>query len=282
MILPGNFATQKKPDVRRDRVSSESRPLKTDSRPRLAPWPAQRRHQEFLTTQKVLILGAGKIGALISGFLAECRDYEVHVADVNGNAANSVVAAHGLPNLHAYELDAANPALLEAHLREHPADTIISSLPYFCNPTVAEIARAQLHYFDLTEDVAVTGRASISAGADHAFIPQCGLAPGFISIVTNDLIDHFESIDNVKMRVGALPVHPSNALKYSLTWSTDGLINEYGNLCEALRGGGGRGCAAGRSRAIELDGLLYEAFNTSGGLGTLADTYRGRVRDHEL
>ena len=36
--------------------------------------------------QKVLILGAGKIGALISGFLAECRDYEVHVADVNGNA----------------------------------------------------------------------------------------------------------------------------------------------------------------------------------------------------
>ena len=56
--------------------------------------------------QKVLILGAGKIGALISGFLAECRDYEVHVADVNGNAANSVVAAHGLPNLHAYELDA--------------------------------------------------------------------------------------------------------------------------------------------------------------------------------
>ena len=70
--------------------------------------------------QKVLILGAGKIGALISGFLAECRDYEVHVADVNGNAANSVVAAHGLPNLHAYELDASNPALLEAHLREHP------------------------------------------------------------------------------------------------------------------------------------------------------------------
>ena len=34
--------------------------------------------------QRVLILGAGKIGALISGLLAECLDYEVHVADVNG------------------------------------------------------------------------------------------------------------------------------------------------------------------------------------------------------
>ena len=51
--------------------------------------------------QQVLILGAGKIGALISGFLAESRDYDVHVADVSGNAANAVVAAHGLPNLHA-------------------------------------------------------------------------------------------------------------------------------------------------------------------------------------
>ncbi|MGH7254442.1 MAG: saccharopine dehydrogenase family protein, partial [Nitrospirales bacterium] len=29
---------------------------------------------------------------------------------------------------------------------------------------------------------------------------------------------------------------------------------------------------------IELDGLLYEAFNTSGGLGTLADTFAGKVR----
>ena len=126
--------------------------------------------------QKVLILGAGKIGALISGFLAECRDYEVHVADVNGNAANSVVAAHGLPNLHAYELDASNPALLEAHLREHPADTIISSLPFYCNVKVAEIARkVNAHYFDLTEDVAVTRSVRKTAeGSTRAFVPQCG------------------------------------------------------------------------------------------------------------
>ena len=36
------------------------------------------------------------------------------------------------------------------------------------------------------------------------------------------------------MRVGALPIYPSNSLKYNLTWSTEGLINEYGNPCEAL------------------------------------------------
>ncbi len=46
---------------------------------------------------KVLILGAGKIGSLISGLLAETGEYEVHVADVNGDVARAVVGAHRLP-----------------------------------------------------------------------------------------------------------------------------------------------------------------------------------------
>jgi saccharopine dehydrogenase-like NADP-dependent oxidoreductase len=235
--------------------------------------------------QKVLILGAGKIGALISGFLAECRDYEVHVADVNGNAANSVVAAHGLPNLHAYELDASNPALLEAHLREHPADTIISSLPFYCNVKVAEIARkVNAHYFDLTEDVAVTRSVRKTAeGSTRAFVPQCGLAPGFISIAANALIQHFDEIRSVKLRVGALPQHPNNALKYSLTWSTDGLINEYGNPCEALVDGRAVEVAPLEGlEEIEIDGMIYEAFNTSGGLGSPGRDLRREGADDGL
>ena len=81
------------------------------------------------------------------------------------------------------------------------------------------------------------------------------------------------------MRVGALPVHPSNALKYSLTWSTDGLINEYGNVCYGIENGVKTALRPLEGyETIEVDGLLYEAFNTSGGLGTLADTYAGKVQ----
>ena len=231
--------------------------------------------------QKVLILGAGKIGALISGFLAECRDYEVHVADVNGATARAVVAAHGLPNLHAHEFDAGNPAALEAHLEQHPADAIISSLPFYCNIKVAEVARnKRAHYFDLTEDVSVTRAVrKLAEGSDLAFVPQCGLAPGFISIAANALIQHFDEIRSVKLRVGALPQHPNNALKYSLTWSTDGLINEYGNPCEALIDGRAVEVAPLEGlEEIEIDGMIYEAFNTSGGLGSLAETYRENVQ----
>ena len=231
--------------------------------------------------QKVLILGAGKIGTLVSGLLAECHDYEVRAADVNGGAARAVCQAHGLPNLHAHELDASDPAALAAHLRRHPADAVISGLPFYCNVKVAEVARAaHAHYFDLTEDVAVTRAVrALAAGSDRAFVPQCGLAPGFISIAANALMQHFDEIRSVKLRVGALPQHPNNALKYSLTWSTDGLINEYGNPCEAVVDGRAFEVAPLEGlEEIAIDGTLYEAFNTSGGLGSLADTYGSRVQ----
>ena len=230
---------------------------------------------------RVLVLGAGKIGALISGLLGESGDYQVQLADLDGDAAAAVVKAHQLDSVTAYQLDAANIDHLRAHLSKHPADAVLSGLPYFCNEGVAAVAaELGLHYFDLTEDVAVTRAVrSLAQGASTAFAPQCGLAPGFISIAANELIQHFERIDTVKLRVGALPQHPSNVLKYSLTWSTDGLINEYGNTCQSIVGGKTVDVLPLEGREeIEIDGTLYEAFNTSGGLGSLGETYGGQVR----
>ncbi len=137
-----------------------------------------------------------------------------------------------------------------------------------------------LNYFDLTEDIEVTHHVKkISTGKDNIFMPQCGLAPGFISIAAHALMERFAELDSVKMRVGALPVNPNNFLKYSLTWSTDGLINEYGNTCYGIEEGKLTALQPLEGyETITLDGILYEAFNTSGGLGTLAETYAEKVR----
>jgi len=231
---------------------------------------------------RVLVLGAGKIGTLISGLLAQSGAYRVHLGDVDESVARGVVDAHGLANLEAHRVDAGSAESLDAHLREHPVDAVISSLPSHLNIGVAEAAkRAQIHYFDLTEDVEVTRAVRrIAADARHAFVPQCGLAPGFISIAANELIGHFDEVRTVKLRVGALPQHPNNVLKYSLTWSTEGLINEYGNACEAIVDGRRVEAAPLEGlEEIEIDGTSYEAFNTSGGLGSLADTYGSRVQN---
>ena len=229
---------------------------------------------------RVLILGAGKIGALISGLLAESGAYRVQLADVDGTAAESVVRAHGSAHLTPVILDASNAAALAQQLAAHPVEAVISSLPFHCNVAVAEAARkARLHYFDLTEDVEVTRAVrAIAAGAGQAFVPQCGLAPGFISIAAAELITHFDELRAVKLRVGALPQHPNNVLKYSLTWSTEGLINEYGNPCQAVSQGRVIEVAPLEGlEEIEIDGMRYEAFNTSGGLGSLAETQGAHV-----
>ena len=225
---------------------------------------------------KVLILGAGKIGALISGLLAESGDFEVTLGDFHADAAEAVVKAHGSASLRAVALDAADSKALESFFATHKPHAVISSLPYYCNPAVAKAARkGNAHYFDLTEDVAVTQAVrKIARGASKAFVPQCGLAPGFISIAANELAKHFDELRSIKLRVGALPQHPNNVLKYSLTWSTEGLINEYGNPCQAVVDGKMVESAPLEGlEEIEIDGTLYEAFNTSGGLGSLAESY---------
>jgi len=147
---------------------------------------------------------------------------------------------------------------------------------------VAEAAAlAGVHYLDLTEDVAVTKKVkALAEGARSAFIPQCGLAPGFISFVAFDLAKHFERLSDVRLRVGALPQFPSNALNYNLTWSTDGVINEYCEPCEVIADGVLRTVPALEGREeFSLDGVTYEAFNTSGGIGTLCETLKNRVRN---
>ena len=118
---------------------------------------------------------------------------------------------------------------------------VLNAAPFRLAKHIAEAARAAgTHYLDLTEDVVSTRRVRELAAeycTNTAFIPQCGLAPGFASIVAFDLAKGFEVLDSLRLRVGALPQYPSNALNYNLTWSTDGVINEYCEACEAIVNG---------------------------------------------
>jgi saccharopine dehydrogenase-like NADP-dependent oxidoreductase len=233
-----------------------------------------------LAKQNVLVLGVGKIGSLIACLLSQSGDYHVHLGNINLETTQSLISDLKLQDISLSEIDAQNSNELEALFQRYKFDAVISSLPYYCNPLVADMAvKYRVNYFDMTEDVAVTEYVKkISHDQKTVFMPQCGLAPGYISIVANDIIQRFNKLDTVKMRVGALPVNQNNALKYSLTWSTDGLINEYSNTCYGIENGKLTTLLPLEGlESITLDGIHYEAFNTSGGLGTLADSYVGKV-----
>jgi saccharopine dehydrogenase-like NADP-dependent oxidoreductase len=222
---------------------------------------------------RILLLGAGKIGSAITHMLSS-QGFDLMVADSDALALSYI--RH--PNVETRVADLFD----ESALRDlvHGQDAVLSACPFHLTPRVAAAAKAGgAHYFDLTEDVESTRAVKLLAlGAKTAFAPQCGLAPGFISIVAADLVKKFDSVRSVCMRVGALPLYPSNALKYNLTWSTDGLINEYCNPCEAIHEGKLiEVLPLEEVEAFSLDGIEYEAFNTSGGLGTLCETLGGRV-----
>jgi len=231
--------------------------------------------------RQVLVIGAGQIGCLIAFLLARTPGYQVTLTDLHPTNDN-VKRLPKLSSLAIAALDARDEASIEAFLKKHPFEAVISSLPYYANIPVAQAAKKfNLFYFDLTEDVATTKAVTkLAQQSEKAFVPQCGLAPGFISIITNHLMHNFStSIDSVKMRVGALPINISNALQYSLTWSIDGLINEYGNPCHAIEDGQETTLPPlDDLEEIKIDGLTYEAFNTSGGVGSLVHTYTGKVK----
>lgn len=228
---------------------------------------------------KVILLGAGKIGDAILNLLSHSGDYRLTVADRDPQRLAHVQAMR-FPGVSAVQADIADGSAVASLVDGH--EVVLSATPYFLTPLIAGAAKkAGAHYFDLTEDVQSTRIVKqLAEDADTAFVPQCGLAPGFISIVANDVAGRFDTLRDVTMRVGALPTFPSNALKYNLTWSTDGLINEYCNPCEAIVDGSLREVSPLEEvEHFSLDGIDYEAFNTSGGLGTLCESLAGRVRN---
>jgi saccharopine dehydrogenase-like NADP-dependent oxidoreductase len=225
---------------------------------------------------RLALLGAGKIGDAIINLLGATGDYALTVVDRDVERMSQWAGS----DLKVETVDIGDAAALARLLPGH--DVVLSASPYYLTPMIATAAKAAgAHYFDLTEDVASTQTVkALAAGAKVAMVPQCGLAPGFVSIVAHDLTRRFDSLRDVQMRVGALPIYPTNALKYNLTWSTDGLINEYCNPCEAIIDGAMKETLALEEiEAFSLDGIGYEAFNTSGGLGTLCETLLGRVEN---
>lgn len=227
---------------------------------------------------RILLLGAGKIGRAIASLLGRSGDYDVLVGDVSERA---LARLSGIPHVRTRVVDVADPQALALAMAER--DSVISACSYHANAGIATAALATgLSYFDLTEDVATTRRVrelAVQARPGQIFMPQCGLAPGFINIAGHHLTTGFDSLDTVRLRVGALPQFPLGELKYNLTWSTDGLINEYCNPCEVVHQGEKREVLALEGlEHFSLDGIDYEAFNTSGGLGTVWETLAGRVR----
>jgi len=214
----------------------------------------------------------GGVGRLVATLL---RDLGVAVRGVDvsetADAPNGIEFVAG---------DLNDPTVMRSALKGQ--DAVVSCLPYQGTLPVAKAAHAAgLHYFDPTEDVATTQEIrNMAASAKAVMIPQNGLAPGFIAILGAHLASRFDvdGIRHIRLRVGALPQNPIGQLGYAGNWSLHGLVHEYIADCDVIINGEPRKVPSLRSpETIRIIGQEFEAFSTSGGLGTMADTFSGRV-----
>lgn len=219
---------------------------------------------------KIAVLGLGKVGHLAAELLAGAG------FDVTGIDARKV-ADTPFPTRTA---DLTDTAALGAILKDQQA--VLSCLPYHLNIGISTVAHGLgLHYFDLTEDVPTTQHIrDLAKTAKGLMAPQCGLAPGFVGIVGAHLAEPFDKVRSIRLRVGALPQNPTGLLGYAFNWSPEGVVNEYLNDCEVIEEGVTKAVSAMEwLETIYIDGLKLEAFTTSGGLGTMCETYADRVEN---
>lgn len=235
---------------------------------------------------RMLVLGAGRMGLGAAFDLAHNSECErVTVADVDIERARAVVQTIGSEKLRAAQVDVSNHGQVVELMRAHEA--AISCVVYSYNLQLARAAiEAGVNFCDLGGNNAVVdSELALDAEAKRAginIIPDCGLAPGMVSVLVAHGAARFENLEEIHIRVGGLPQHPRPPLNYQIVFSVEGLINEYIERARVIRDG----------RIVEIDSMTeierlsfpapfeeLEAFQTSGGTSTLPETFLNRVRE---
>lgn len=220
--------------------------------------------------KNIALLGLGKVGTLVGILLS--KQFEV-------TAYDSKESHYQIKLPYKCKVaDLSKPEVIHEIMKN--TDAVVSALPFHLNKSIATICHQKgIHYFDLTEDVSTTHYIeSLAKNASAVLAPQCGLAPGLIGIIGGELTKKFDSIRDIELRVGALPRFPNGQLSYSFTWSPTGVLNEYLNDAEAIHNGKRKFIPSlDGFEHMNIEGQEYEAFTTSGGLGTMCATFEGKV-----
>lgn len=229
---------------------------------------------------KIAILGAGQIGqavySIIDAFKKGLSGHSIFVNtelviidNMGSNLAGSITADLTTIDIHG----------LSSLLISHNISYVINALPFYLNKIASTAAvMANCSYIDFTEDdisADYTNKLYGDFTKNLTCATKCGLAPGFINYIGYSLANKIPNPKSLVVSVGALPrsvsydrAHPEYS--YNLTWSVDGLVNEYIRPCRIKVDGIEVSVEPLKNRStVILDGVEYEADYTSGGVGSL-------------
>jgi saccharopine dehydrogenase-like NADP-dependent oxidoreductase len=224
---------------------------------------------------KILIIGAGRMGMAIASKLAGVPDYEVELADTTTEATDEARSR----GFRSRQLNGS--VLHECVEGLEGVDLVVNAGPNRLSATIAQAALlAGTHYIDTAEDNEAVKAITQIGQATSVFLPGCGFSPGLVANIAADLAGVLDGPVDMVVRAGGVPVNPSSAFGYGLSWDVDGLIAEYTGQCQNIVEG-----KLAEARPLEqhetfvLDGCSYEAFSTAGGLGDLCSALGPKVRN---
>ena len=150
----------------------------------------------------------------------------VTVADFDLQKAATVAEAVGTSRIDARQIDAADYEGVVDLMRGH--DSVISCVNYWHNVALSRIAiQTGANFCDLGgNNYVVDEQLALDAEAKAAgvnIIPDCGLAPGMVSVLAMHGAAKFDEIQEIHIRVGGLPQDPQPPLNYQLVFSVEGL-----------------------------------------------------------
>lgn len=229
---------------------------------------------------KVVVLGAGLMGKEAVRDLVKSDDVtKVYLADLNLRPAEDFAEQLMSDKLDLLQLDATNDLQLQEVMAL--GDVVINALFYTFNEKVAQTAvDIGVHSIDLGGHIggatdAVLSLAEKAAAKGVTIIPDLGVAPGMINILSGYGAGKLDKVESIKLYVGGIPVKPEPPLNYNVVFSLEGVFDHYTDPSHVIRNG----------QLLEIPSLSevetihfdefgeLEAFHTSGGTSTLTKTF---------
>jgi len=233
---------------------------------------------------RMLVLGAGLQGSACAYDLLQNPEVkEVRLADLHLEHLPEFLAPYSGKRLLPTVLDVRDHDAVLALMRE--SDAVMSAIPYYFNLDLAKLAvEAGTNFCDLggnTEIVFQQKQLNDKAAAKgKTIVPDCGLAPGMVNILSQYGIEQLDKVERVKIFVGGLPQHPEPPLNYQIVYSLEGVLDYYTTLSWVVRDGKRTQVKAlSEIEKVEFPSPVgaLEAFHTAGGLSTMAWRYEGKI-----
>lgn len=229
-----------------------------------------------------------KIGVLGSGLMGKeaARDLvlnegvtAVGLADIDIQRAQNICDQLNSPKLTAYQVNAKDAADLADYMSNF--DVIINALFYSFNEIVAKtaiqvgVSSVDLggHIGHMTDKVLALHHEAKGAGV--TLIPDLGVAPGMINILSGHGARKLDKLSSIQLFVGGIPVKPEPPFEYNHVFSMEGVFDHYTDPSLVVR----KGIKQEVESLTEVETVYFEkfgpleAFHTSGGTSTLSLSY---------